>query len=342
MSSVSANFLQKVWSLSQSVPSTRYDTRVKVDLFVSRGAEHYLDHLKPVFEALPDEIRGELRHDTRGGLSPVVLVAGEKDRSIVRIESPRSRVIRFEHGAGLSYSSEHPAYAGGKFQDNVLAFMSTNRWVNRRWRERYPDIPAPVVGCPKLDFIKDLEPKERDDPPTVVFSFHWDCAVSPESRSAYLEYQRPMIALRDARPDLKILGHCHPRLRHRARGWYEAHGFEFVPTFDEVVRRADLYVVDNSSTLYEFAALDRPVVVINGKTYRRDVHHGLRFWEHSEIGPNVDEPGQLEAAIDEALEDPEPFRKRRRRATREVYPYLGRSTERSVEWITKAVTTSHE
>jgi hypothetical protein len=45
--------------------------------------------------------------------------------------------------------------------------------------------------------------------------------------------------------------------------------------------------------MWEAAALGIPVVVVNASWYRRDIDHGLRFWEYSDIGPNVDHPADL-------------------------------------------------
>ena len=57
--------------------------------------------------------------------------------------------------------------------------------------------------------------------------------------------------------------------------------------FDEVMERSTLYICDNSSTLYEFASTGRPVVVLNAPWFRRDIEHGLRFWEHADVGVSV-------------------------------------------------------
>jgi hypothetical protein len=84
--------------------------------------------------------------------------------------------------------------------------------------------------------------------------------------------------------------------------WWDSFGVETVDSFDEIMERADLYVADNTSTLYEFASLDRPVVVLSPPFYRRDVKHGLRFWDHVP-GVQVSHPDELDAALHEAWAD---------------------------------------
>ena len=97
--------------------------------------------------------------------------------------------------------------------------------------------------------------------------------------------------------------------------------------------RADLLVGDNTSALYEFASTGRPVVVMNAPQYRRDVHHGLRFWDYPP-GLQVDRPEQLADTIARALSDPEPARAVRAAAVAETYAYTdGRAAERAVAAI---------
>ena len=100
-------------------------------------------------------------------------------------------------------------------------------------------------------------------------------------------------------------------------------GFEPVRWFGDVCRRAEVYVCDGVSTLYEFAALDRPVVVLNPPSFRRDVHHGGRFWTWADVGVQVDDPTEITEAIIEARREQPSQVARRREIVAEVYPHLG-------------------
>lgn len=106
-------------------------------------------------------------------------------------------------------------------------------------------------------------------------------------------------------------------------------GIEPVQRFDRILEQADVLAVDNSSVLYEFAATDRPVVAINAKSYRRDVHHGLRFWDHIP-GVQCDSPADLPGAILTALDDAPEWQATRRAAMDVVFPIRdGRASERA-------------
>jgi hypothetical protein len=133
-------------------------------------------------------------------------------------------------------------------------------------------------------------------------------------------------------------GHWHPKARD-VHDWFRSVGVLIFDQFDDVLDEADLYVADNTSTLFEFASTDRPVVVLNAPWYRRDVEHGGRFWQWADVGVQVNEPEFLTMGIDAALNGDEHFAVRRREVVSEVYAYTdGQATDRAVA----AVVREHE
>lgn len=300
-----------------------------IDVFAS--VPWYVEHLAPVWCALPPEARGLFHVSARSapaasGLPNVTtrpmahdprrptLVVSYGDYRAVRMAG-RAKVALGQHGAGQSYSGTHHAYPGGRDQADVSLFLVPNETAAARWRAMYPKARVAVVGCPKLDT---LPRKPRMEPPVVAFSFHWDGpVVAPELRSAWPLYRHVIARIAKRH---QVIGHAHPKaLNGILLRFYRDAGVPVVPSFAAVLRQADLYCADNSSSLFEFAATGRPVVVLNAPWYRRDVRHGLRFWDAAGVGINADGPAELDAVIDRALTDPPEVAAARERALSLVY-----------------------
>ena len=274
-----------------------------IDLLSS--APHYRSHLLPLWDALTDGLKG-LRFDVDGSgararrsvedPTGAVMVASHRDLKTARSLGYR-RIALAEHGAGQSYSTGHPCYPGGRDRDAVSLFLSPNEIAAGMDRAAYPSARVEVIGDPRLDSL----PALSGPPGIVAISWHWECHVSAFTRSAFPHYRDVIADLAKAVP---LIGHAHPRAD-MAR-FYQRIGVEFVPTFDEVCRRASVFVADNTSCLFEFASTGRPVVVLNSPLYRRDQEVGLRFWAASGIGRNVDEPGELVEAVSCSLTEPRP------------------------------------
>lgn len=239
---------------------------------------HYADHLRPIAALLPD--------------LDVTLVASYHDLVTARRSS--SPIVLVQHGCGQSYSDNRPSYPGGDDNHGVGLFLTPNEHSAGRWRSAYPKARVEVVGSPRLDSL----PRRQPGPPTVAISWHWEGMHTPEARSALAWYRG---VLPELTRTFTVIGHGHPRRRDLDR-LYSNLGIEYVRAFDEVCERADVYVCDNSSTLYEFAATGRPVVVLNAPWYRRDADHGLRFWEAAAVGVQVDDPADLVMAVARALD----------------------------------------
>lgn len=314
-------------------------TRPPVEFFATEA--HYVEHLAPIWHALAPEERGTFHvgasesaaaecvlQGIPAGLGsepwepgvPTV-VASWYDLRMTGRDRP---VVFVEHGAGQTYRGvDHGGWAGGEGRDAVVLFLCPNRAVAAANLARYPEARVEVVGCPKLDWRHRRRgvgfPDLRGGAPVVAFSFHWDCPLVPETRATW-HHWLPAIGELAARPfDVEVLGHAHPKAADQLRPLYDQLGVEFVPRFDDVLARADLYCADNSSTLYEFASLDRPVLALNHPDYRRDVVHGLRFWRPP--GLMVDRPDQLEEFVGLALHDGHGIAETREARVREAYAF---------------------
>jgi hypothetical protein len=251
------------------------------------------------------------------------------------------RVVLMEHGAGQSYgglgegsfeaaAGRHSSYAGGDSRDVVAMFLHPGPHPAARDSARYPKARVEIVGCPKLDVLPSHEPDGEG--PVVALSFHWDCNVVRETRSSFI-WLRQHIVPAMKKGGIRFIGHGHPRIIERIRPWYVKHGIETVSSVDEVFRRADAYVCDNSSTLFEFAHTGRPVVVLNPPFYRRSVNHGVRFWDAATVGVQLDEPSLLREAIEEALRNTQDHQAARDEALTHVYAYRSGAAGRAASAI---------
>jgi hypothetical protein len=311
----------------------------------------FLDHLAPVWLALPAATRGRFMVEPRLvkraaelGIDaepsprpprvpayppprtdgPPLLVASYGDIKVGR-RLGFGPFAFIEHGAGQSYAGDprwvnqliSGSYAGGPDRSDVELFMVPNAHAAERWRDAYPDARVELVGSPRIDSLPQREPGPG---PVVAISFHFQAPMSlpPEAQTAIGEY-RPLLP--DLAARFTTIGHAHPKADwpQQMERIYRKAGIPFVAFFDEVCRQADVYVCDNSSTIFEFASTGRPVVLLNSKFYRRNIHHGLRYWEAASVGLQVDRPEDLLATIERALEDPIDQQRAREAALSIVY-----------------------
>jgi hypothetical protein len=248
---------------------------------VIASRSHYAAHMAPVAGFLPD--------------LDVTLVAAHADLVKARRAGHR-RIVLMQHGIGQSYGPDrHPAYPGGTDNDGVGLFLVPGEHPAERWRAAYPAARVEVVGSPRLD---DLPRRIPGPGLTIACTFHWRIGAMPEMRNAFAFYG---LAAAELSHEFAMIGHGHPRATRLPRFWAKV-GIEYVPDFDEVCRRADVLVFDNTSAGYEFASTGRPVVVLNSPGYRKDVDFGLRFWDAADVGIQVDFPTELAPAVRRALE----------------------------------------
>jgi hypothetical protein len=291
---------------------------VRLDIIATRS--HYLDHIAPVWDALPARRRGsivirEIARERAEALGlPVTTRDTGRNPVIVTSMGDLARANRFpdrpialmNHGIGGVYGRRRRQHIPDVPGVNLFLFASE---YAASWAcTAYPNERIEVTGSPFADWL----PRKEPGPQTVAISFHWRThRITPEKQPAIDHYRAvlPAIAKR-----FHIIGHGHPKSIEEYGAMWESMGVEVVREFTDICRRADLYVCDTSSSIYEFAATGRPVVLLNAPWYRRDIEQGvMRFWSGADVGIQVDEPDQLADAIERALED-EPEQQAKREA----------------------------
>lgn len=312
---------------------------MKIDLVASMP--HYMAHMLPIFEALPDHIRGRvmpLRNPVeRPTPGRAALVAGWQDVSVLSGTCP---MVYVEHGAGQTYrgdpnAARMPGYShsGGERHAGVIGYISPNQMVADRWKRA----PAFAAGCPKLDRWVGYD---RHDPWSVCFAFHWDATdVCPEARSAVEHYrvEFPLIVDAFRRQGFDVYGHAHPRWGDRLDSMFKSANVDAILSSDvEVFGRCNILFVDNSSLGVEFMALGRQTVWLNAPWYRKGVDHGGRFWDWTENAMTVDGPEDLiDLDLYDAFHERRPFDGSMKRLAEETYgPLDGKASQRAADWIT--------
>jgi hypothetical protein len=248
----------------------------------------------PIWDCLPEDVRGEILDPRKPQVhrlpaDDVIMVGGAIDLD----GQQRQRYIYVEHGAGQTYEglNDHTRmyYPGGHHPENVVGYVAPSQRVADLWGR-----PAIAVGCPALD---KLWAPGWNWKRAAAITFHFDgIRICPEARSArphwFDELHSIVGWLRGY--GLEVIGHRHPRDRDAPEIWQRL-GVEFVDDPDEVLERCSILVADNTSLLYEAAALGKHTFVLNAPWYRKDVHHGMRFWDHVP-GPQFDDIFELQKA----------------------------------------------
>jgi len=311
----------------------------KIDFYASEI--HYFDHIVPIWNKLPIKYKGVFyvslevltkrqlldRSDFQIGFpnDNLTLVASYKD-----YQKTKGKVIFGEHGIGHNYGNGHPAYVGGSGKERVVLFLNQHLLSNNTNKLAYPNAKNVIIGTPKMDNVKELEFRPNNRKPIVCISFHWDCMVCNNTRSAYYYYKNVIGQLAKCE-EFTLIAHGHPR---RNELELQAYGIKYYSDLNEVMEIADIYVNDNSSSMYEFINTGKPVIVLNCPLYDKHKDTGIRFWRYI-CGVQVDRPCDLKQAILNELANPEHYRELRDGIVNALYPYKGVATQSAVDVITE-------
>jgi len=247
------------------------------------------------------------------------------------------KIIFCDHGTGFYYNESHPSYAGSHTgRENVVLRLSPNHIHAEKEKETL-DCPIEIIGMPKLDRFANKYWRVHKGKPTIAISFHFDCRVNNETRSSFSHFERALPWLKE---HFKVLGHGHPRILDRIKPYYKKYGIPIVEDFEEVIKRADCYIIDNSSTIYEWCITKKPIVLLNAPFYRRNVEHkgNPRFWRLSDIAPHCNQPEDLVRCVYEAVNNHDLYLPAIESAREEVLGFTdGKCAERAKEAIIKHI-----
>lgn len=286
--------------------------------------------------------------NTPAGSNPILAASsGDMTKFINGWGKYKRPTILMEHGVGITYGTDHPSYAGSKtgLRSKIDLFLAPNRTVADKTEKVLPDKEQFIIGTPKLDKFFGQPSGTFARGPIVVISFHWEKKpmVAPEAGNA-LAYYHPALEKGMNFDNFPLLlngwidkpylaGHGHPRIREKLERVYEKLGIQTQWDFDYLMRVADLYVCDNSSTIYEWCVTGKPVLLLNAPHFRKNVNFGIRFWDYTDIGPQCEGPGELEDKIIEALETKDKYKEAREKVVHDLFPNFGSSARVAADYL---------
>lgn len=226
---------------------------------------HLLRHLQPIIVELRS--RGV---EVAEGKGDITLTAARYD--VQQVHGP---TVLVEHGAGQTYLiNGQPVDAGstGKVSDihsHVVLYVGPNRRACQIMREWLPNALL-IVASPLVEWMR----QQPRNPSTVVFATHWPSPLAASVPDAGTSWPESAYILKALKPDI---AHCHPRMVGRFLRDLHHHQIDtlYVDVWDQIWPTARLLVVDNSSILWEAAAVGVDVAVIQPSHWTG--RHGLRF-----------------------------------------------------------------
>ena len=304
--------------------------------------------LKPLFDAFSENHWPLITGDGRELLEfdPEIVVICDAQAGALRRMAPGAALVNI--GAGLAAKNFHarvrdpgdflcvssPMMRGEAIERAGLA-------AGRIW----------VIGYPPMDPLFRSEPLGLPfDPPLDRKTVLYAPTHNPGLTSALLLAEDPVGFLLGDRKDINLIIKPHPRLCEQRpgliEGWRNAiqeHDGVWLVTEASLdvapfLKEADVLVTDASSVMFEYLALDRPVVLINPPSKGRDKTYlddeGIE-WKWRDLGAEVNDIEYLSDAIIEALDNPDAKAETRAGYAKQLFDKYndGKATLRLVESI---------
>ena len=299
--------------------------------------------LKPVFDALRTE--GHFCCFTPHvseliAFRPDIVVVAEAQAPYLRDRLPQTLFVWVRHGLISKNTTMHAA--------RIADFACLTSEASRDWYIQHGGRPRRdfwITGYPQMDIL--FQPGEpplgielEPDRKVVLYAPTW----TPGLSSAAMLGDRVADLICGQRKDVTLLIKPHPVTVNHRPEWLEtwrtiAASHEDTYIFDDsaadimpLLKRADVLVSDASSVIFQYLAVNRPLVLISNPDRFQVSHYDPRGieWRWRDVGREIHDPKELASAVNDALEDPTLGEETRARYCRELFGRYtdGRSGER--------------
>ena len=272
--------------------------------------------LRPVFDALRDRHPALLTPYVKElvDFDPEIVVVAESHAGLLRSKLPRARFVWVRHGL---ISKNATCFAARSADFACLTSETSRDWYVTQGGT--PRCAFWITGYPQMDpLFRDVElpiplslPAEHKK---ILYAPTWNAGLS----SAPMLGERVVELTRGARRDVSLLIKPHPATGHHHPGWLAiwkslAAADPHVHLVDDpaadvmpFLKAADVLVSDASSVIFEYLALDRPIVLVtNPHRHRAPTFdpNGIE-WRWRDVGVEVHDVKELPAAVSAALDNP--------------------------------------
>lgn len=334
-------------SLDAAEPDSRGESTKRVALHLHLPFHYQI--LAPVFEALKSRhICLITPHLTEVyAFKPDVVVLAESNAPFMREQLPTAVFVATRHGLISKNTTAHAARVSDYF---CLTSEASRDWYIRNggrprrdfWITGYSQMDA-LFGPGALPLEFDIAAGQK----VVLYAPTW----TPELSSADMLGAQAVDLIRGRRDDITLLIKPHPVTADHRPEWLEtwralAVSNDRVHLFDDpaadvmpLLKNADVLVTDTSSVMFQYLAVDRPMVLITNPARREASHFDAEGveWRWRDVGSEVFDVRELAGAVSEALDNPALGAERRAHYRHQMFGRYtdGRASERIARKITE-------
>lgn len=314
-------------------------------LIIFGSSLQYKNHSRPLYNTLHKIVDVELLENDyvpRSKRNNYFITFGYGDYiKLLGYNIPGDRIIYAEHGVCEFYWEDEtkvPVSGWGSITfsevDKPLIHLAPNQRACDIFSRSHRSV---VTGVYETDWIKDWK-FNRNKVPIVCLSSHWNQRGNVYTSSYFDHYFNKIRTAVCKRLGWELVLHGHPRNSGKLKYRAYSENLRWIKDFKEVVETCDIYICDNSSSIFSFASSHKPVILLNPPNVTMDTtpSFNFRFWEHADIGIHINFNDPIDI-IEDKLYNIEDRGNQVNRMIDNVLANFGRSCEVASEAILNAV-----